>query len=80
MEKSCKSYVNEYPSVECVNCGEALHNYLPHKPMTVFDRIKSMTEEELAVAAFRLAHANDKPLSVQDMLERLRQPWKENEK
>lgn len=43
-------------------------------PMSVADRVRTMSDEEMAKAAYRLAHSYQKPLSVQDMLERLQRP------
>ena len=48
MIKKCKTCMNCYPSISCVNCGTGLVNYSPYKPPTNADRIRSMSDEELA--------------------------------
>lgn len=51
-------------------------NWKP-KPKTKADRVRSMTDEELAELLFRAAHSTHKPLSKQEVLEGLRAPAKE---
>ena len=60
MDEICKSCINEYPSVECVNCGEKHYNfvskyfpsYLDHpkktKVMTKYDSIRNISTENMA--------------------------------
>ena len=48
MIDKCKTCMNGYPSVSCTNCGTGLGNYRPHKSITNADRIRSMSDEELA--------------------------------
>ena len=47
MMDKCKTCMNGYPSVSCVNCGTGFWNYRPYKPPTNADRIRSMSDEEL---------------------------------
>ena len=48
MIEKCKTCMHGYPSTSCVNCGTGLRNYNPYKPPTNADRIRGMTDEELA--------------------------------
>ena len=60
MNEKCKSCINDYPSVECVNCGEKHYNfvskYFPSyldyhketKPTTNYDKIKNMSIDEIS--------------------------------
>lgn len=47
MEK-CSTCMHGYPNIECVNCGTGFRNYLPYTPPTNADRIRRMSDEELA--------------------------------
>ena len=47
MEK-CNTCMHGYPSIECVNCGISFRNYLPYTPPTNADRIRRMSDKELA--------------------------------
>lgn len=47
MEK-CNTCMHGYPNIECVNCGTGFRNYLPYTPPTNADRIRHMSDEELA--------------------------------
>lgn len=49
MDKMCKSCANEYPSVECVNCGEKHYHFVAKDyPTTNYDKIKNMSINEMA--------------------------------
>ena len=48
MTNKCKTCMHGYPNVECVNCGTGFRNYLPYTPPTNADRIRGMSDEELA--------------------------------
>lgn len=48
MIDKCKTCVNGYPSISCVNCGSGLRNYRPNTSTTNADCIRSMTDEKLA--------------------------------
>ena len=59
MDEICKSCANDYPSVECVNCGEKHYNFVskyfpsyldrPKKTNTItnYDKIKNMSIDEI---------------------------------
>ncbi|MPN49484.1 hypothetical protein SDC9_197105 [bioreactor metagenome] len=48
MTDKCKTCLNGNPSISCVNCGSGFRNYHPYKPPTNADRIRAMSDEELA--------------------------------
>lgn len=55
------------PSVECVNCGTGLRNYRPYKPPTNADRIRGMSDEELAEFIKHLDSGLDEICDIQDI-------------
>lgn len=49
MDEICKSCANDYPSVECVNCGEKHYNFVSkYFPTTNYDKIKNMSIDEVS--------------------------------
>ena len=49
MDEKCKNCINDYPSVECVNCGEKHYNFVAKDyPTTNYDKIKNMSINEMA--------------------------------
>lgn len=48
MMEKCNTCMHGYPNIECVNCGTGFRNYLPYTPPTNADRIRHMSDEELA--------------------------------
>lgn len=58
MKSKCKTCMNSYPSLECVNCGTKFWHYKPYRDIiarfigaeiiTNADRIREMSDEELA--------------------------------
>lgn len=49
MDEICKSCINEYPSTECVNCGEKHYHFVAKNyPTTNYDKIKNMSINEMA--------------------------------
>lgn len=60
MDEKCKSSANEYPNVECVNCGEKHYNFVAKnypsyldcpkktKSNTNYNKIKNMSIENMA--------------------------------
>ena len=58
MDEICKSCINDYPSVECVNCGEKHYNFVAKdypldcdkktNPTTNYDKIKNMSIDEMS--------------------------------
>lgn len=48
MDEICKSCANEYPSVECINCGEKHYNFVTKDyPTTNYDKIKNIPIGEI---------------------------------
>ena len=86
MMEKCKTCMNGYPSVSCTNCGSGFRNYSPYSKPTNADRIRGMTDEELAVFLAKidvaLYRANldviaYRGATVNDNLDWLTQPAKE---
>ena len=48
MMEKCKTCMNGYPSVSCTNCGSGFRNYSPYSKPTNADRIRAMSDEDLA--------------------------------
>lgn len=49
IDEICKFCANEYPNVECVNCGEKHYNFVAKNyPTTNYDKIKNMSINEMA--------------------------------
>ena len=49
MGEICKSCINEYPNVECINCGEKHYHFVAKDyPTTNYDKIKNMSINEMA--------------------------------
>ena len=77
MESKCKKCMNGYPSVECVNCGTKFWHYKPYRSPTNADRIRKMSDDELA--KFLATKFNDDFYGCPDLiLQWLQQPAKED--
>jgi len=48
MDEICKSCANEYPNVECINCGEKHYHFVAKDyPITNYDKIKNIPIGEI---------------------------------
>jgi hypothetical protein len=59
MMEKCSTCMHGYPNIECVNCGTGFRNYLPYTPPTNADRIRHMSDEELAEYIFDLVNGSE---------------------
>lgn len=66
-----------YPNIECVNCGTGFRNYLPYTPPTNADRIRGMSDEELAEFLWEQNGSNRYWKSVDKYVDWLQQPAKD---
>ena len=48
MTEKCKRCLQGYPSIDCVDCDTGFRNYTPYTPPSNADRIRGMSDEELA--------------------------------
>ena len=74
MAEKCKSCSYTYPHIECVNCGDKYRNYSPYRKQTNADKIRSMSDEELALFIADWQYEDNSP---KEILNWLRQPVKE---
>jgi hypothetical protein len=59
MIEKCKTCTHGYPSISCTNCGTGLRNYDSYKQPTNADRIRAMSDEELAEYIFDLGNGSE---------------------
>ena len=71
-------YTSNPPKRKCIITGK-FHEYdhICDAPQTNADRIRAMSDEELADILYKFAHSNNKPLNKGNLLEWLKQPAEE---